>query len=458
MAVRLEEVADPGEIICSAVTHRLIHGQFNCQTLGHKKIKGVAQPVELFRVTGATLALSAIDAAGPAGLTPLTGRDLEISLLKERWEQAQEGMGQVVLLIGEPGLGKSRLVYTLKQHVHGQAGSATPELAIHPSSASAQVIQDSRRSSSGCLHFARTFQNSGLYPAADFFERLLGLSADVPPAARFDRLVRHLTEYGLDQPDVVPLFASLLSLPLDNRFPPVGLSPVREREETFRALREWLRAHSRPAGRSCLSSRTCTGSVHLPLAFLGQFLAEGLHHRVLTLLTFRPEFQTPWPALAHQTSLALNRLTRRQVGDLMRKRTGGVVPEALIAQICDRTRGVPLFVEEFTKMVQESGMLDEARAAGTQFMALPAREIPATLQDLVMARLDRMVGDQEVAQIAAVLGREFSYELLAAVAAHDEATLRAELAELVQAEILYPKGQPPRCTYIFKHALLEDAL
>jgi predicted ATPase len=176
------------------------------------------------------------------------------------------------------------------------------------------------------------------------------------------------------------------------------------------------------------------------------------------LLTFRPEFQTPWPALAHQTSLALSRLTRRQVGDLMRKRTGGDVPEALIDQICDRTRGVPLFVEEFTKMVQESEMSDAARAAGTRLTALPAREIPATLQDLVMARLDRMVGDQEVAQIAAVLGREFSYELLAVVAAHDEPALQAELAELVQAEILYPKGRPPRCTYIFKHALLEDAL
>ncbi len=257
--------------------------------------------------------------------------------------------------------------------------------------------------------------------------------------------------------DVVPLFASLLSRPLDERFPPLGLSPVREREATFRALRDWLRAYAgqRPVLFIVEDLHWVDAS---SLEFLGQFLAEGLHDRVLTLLTFRPEFQTPWPAGAHQTSLALNRLTRRQVGDLMRLKTGGVVTEALIAQICDRTGGVPLFVEEFTKMVQESGMLGEAHEGSPQVKALLTREIPATLQDLVMARLDRMEGDREVAQLAAVLGREFSYELLAAAGSHDEPALDVELAKLVQAEILYPKGRPPRCTYIFKHALLVDAL
>jgi predicted ATPase len=194
------------------------------------------------------------------------------------------------------------------------------------------------------------------------------------------------------------------------------------------------------------------------LDFLGHFLAEGLHDRVLTLLTFRPEFQTPWPALAHQTSLALTRLTRRQVGDLMRQKTGGTVPEARVEQIYDRAGGVPLFVEEFTKMMQESGLLDQPGGGDTPSRSLPAREIPATLQDLVMARLDRMEGDREVAQLAATIGREFSYELLAAVATVDEPDLQAELANLVRAEILYPKGRPPRCNYFFKHALLEDAL
>jgi class 3 adenylate cyclase/predicted ATPase len=454
VAVRLQDFAAAGEIICSEATHRLIRSQFNCLSLGHRKIKGMAQPVELFRVQEVGEARTAIEAARTAGLTPLTGRDHEMSLLKDRWEQAQEGMGQVVLLIGEAGLGKSRLVYALKQHVQAQAGGDAAAVASHPSSASAQAAQDSPVVEWRC---SPHFQNSGLFPAADFFERFLGFGRDDVLTSRFDRLVSHLAEYDLDQPDVVPLFASLLCLPPDDRFPPLGLSPVKEREATFRALREWLRAYSgrRPVLFIVEDLHWVDAS---SLEFLGQFLAEGLHDRVLTLLTFRPEFQTPWPAVAHQTSLALNRLTKRQVGDLMRNKTGGTVPAALIEQICDRSSGVPLFVEEFTKMVQESGMLDEAGEGRTQASALSAREIPDTLQDLVTARLDRMEGDPEVANLAAVLGREFSYEMLAAAAAQDEPALQAELAKLVQAEILYPKGRPPRCTYIFKHALLEDAL
>jgi predicted ATPase len=235
------------------------------------------------------------------------------------------------------------------------------------------------------------------------------------------------------------------------------LSPARQREETFRTLLEWL--HRRAARRPVLFVVEDLHWVDAStLEFLGQFLAEGLHDSILTVLTFRPEFRTPWPAVAHQTSLALNRLTRRQVGELMRKKTGSAPPEAVVEQIYDRTGGVPLFVEEFTKMVQESGVLDQEGGDSTRVKALMAREIPATLQDLVMARLDRMEGDREVAQLAAVLGREASYELLAAVADMDEQVLQAELGKLTQAEILYQKGRPPRCTYIFKHALLQDAL
>ena len=455
VAVRLEDFATPGEIICSEATHRLIEGQFHCASLGRHKIKGVAQPVELFRVQGVAEARSAIDAAGPAGLSPLTGRDLEISLLEQRWEQAQDGMGQVVLLIGEPGLGKSRLVYALKQHVHGQAGEAGPALASHPSSASAQAEEDSPVVEWRC---SPHYQNSGLYPAADFFERFLGFGRD-------EALDVSLRPAGPPPGRVRPGPAG--------RRAAVRVSPLRFLWTNAFRRSACLRSGNGkqrfgPCGTGC---RAYAGrrpvlfiveDLHWvdasSLEFLGQFLAEGLHDRALTLLTFRPEFQTPWPAVAHQTSLALNRLTRRQVGDLMRLKTGGAVTEALIEQICDRTGGVPLFVEEFTKMVQESGMLDEAREGSPQVKALMTREIPATLQDLVMARLDRMEGDREVAQLAAVLGREFSYELLAAAAGQDEPALDAALAKLVQAEILYPKGRPPRCTYIFKHALLVDAL
>src|SRR5262249_10254163 len=193
--------------------------------------------------------------------------------------------------------------------------------------------------------------------------------------------------------------------------------------------------------------------------FLGQFLVEGVHDRVLCLLTFRPDFQPPWPAVTHQTILALNRLTRRQVADLMCKKTGDASPpQALVDQLYDRTGGWPMFVEEFARMMQEWVARGRGGPGPTRPQELLARATPATLQDLVMDRLDRLEGDREVAQLAAALGREFAYELLAAAATVDEPTLQAELATLVHAEILYPKGRPPRCSYFFKHALLQDAL
>src|SRR6202011_1909105 len=343
----------PGQILCSEATYRLIRGQFRCTSLGTRKIKGVPEPVHLYEVQDVGEARSAIEAVGPAGLTPLTGRDHEVSLLKERWEQAQEGMGQVVLLIGEPGLGKSRLVHTLKEHVLGQMVEGEVD---------APVIE---------WRCSPHYQNTGLHPAIDFYERALGFRPEEPPQDRFDRLLRRVAQYGLARPEVVPLWASLLSLPTPERFPPLSLSPARQREETFKIMLEWL--HVRAARRPTLFVVEDLHWVDAStLEFLGQYLAEGLHDRVLTLLTFRPEFRTPWPALAHQTNLALNRLTRRQVGDLMRKKAGDALPDSLVDQVYDRAGGVPLFVEEFTKMVQDSGVLDQAGEGGALTKTLPA--------------------------------------------------------------------------------------
>jgi class 3 adenylate cyclase/tetratricopeptide (TPR) repeat protein len=439
VALRLAEGVAPGQLLCSEATHRLIRAHYDCPSLGRHKVKGVAQPIKLFQVEGVSETRSPVEAAAPAGLTPLTGRDHEISLLKDRWEQAQEGMGQVVLLIGEPGLGKSRLVHTLKKHVLGQMVEGEVD---------APVIE---------WRCAPHYQNTGLYPAIDFYERALGFGREEPPQARFDRLLRRLEQCDLARPESVPLWAALLSLPTSERFPPLALPPARQREETFRVMLEWL--HTRAARTPVLFVVEDLHWVDAStLEFLGQFLAEGLHDRILTVLTFRPEFKTPWPAVAHQTSLALTRLTRRQVGELIRKKAGTSLPDALVDQVYDRAGGVPLFVEEFMKMVEESGMPDSSGQGGPLGKGLAGHEIPATLQDLIMARLDRMEGEREVAQLAATLGREFSYELLAAVAAADEPALQAELAKLVQAELLFQKGRPPRATYVFKHALLEDAL
>lgn len=437
VAVRLVGVAVPGQVVCTEETHRLFRGRFRCVELGEHKIKGVARAVRLFRVEGIASAGSLVEAS-PAELSPLTGRDHEMSLLTDRWEQAQEGMGQVVLLVGEPGLGKSRLVYALKEHVAGTLSDADKDSAVIEWRCSPQ------------------FQNTGLYPAIDYFERSLDFVREEPSDARFGRLLERLKEYDLARPETVPLWASLLSLPGTERFPALALPPARQREETFAALIEFLQAR---AARQPLL--LIVEDLHWvdpsTVEFLAQFIAEGQHDRILTLLTFRPEFKPPWPAVAHQTSLALNRLTRRQAAELMRKKAGGALTDAVIEQVYDRTGGVPFFVEEFTKMVQESGALARNRTGGPA-AALPSHEIPATLQDLVNARLDRMEGEQEVAQLAATLGREFTHELLSAVAGMDEPTLAAELEKLVRAEILFQKGRPPSCTYTFKHALLEDAL
>lgn len=439
VAVRLNQAAAPGAVICSEATYRLIESEFQCVSLGPQKIKGMAQAVDLFRVQEVRENRGRIKAAEPAGLTPLTGRDHEISLLKDRWEQAQEGMGQVVLLTAEAGLGKSRLVHTLKEHVLGRMVEGQVD---------APVIE---------WRCSPHFQNTSLHPAIDFYERALGFGREVPPEDRFDRLLQRLEQYDMAQPEAVPLWASLLSLPVPARFPAISLSPVRQREETFRLMLEWLRirAARKPIVFVLEDLHWADAST---LEFLEQFLAESQHDRVLTVLTSRPEFQPPWTALPHQTSLALTRLTKRQVVELMRKKVGSDLSEAVIEQVYDRAGGVPLFVEEFTKMVQESSVLDTDGAGVARGPALLEHEIPTTLQDLVMARLDRMEGGRELAQLAAVLGREFRHELLSAVATMDEPTLQAELAQLAQAEILYPKGRPPRCTYLFKHALLEDAL
>ena len=203
VAVRLEDVAVAGQVICTEASHRLFQGRFQCASLGRQKIKGVAVPVELFRVEHVAVAGSLIDAVAPAELSPLTGRDQEVGLLMDRWDQAREGMGQVVLLVGEAGLGKSRLVHTMKQHVLGQGIEGEVD---------APVIE---------WRCSPHFQNTGLHPAIDFYERALAFDRDVTPQARFDRLLHRLEQYDLARPETVPLWASLLSLPIPERYPPL---------------------------------------------------------------------------------------------------------------------------------------------------------------------------------------------------------------------------------------------
>jgi predicted ATPase len=445
----LEDVAALGEIICTAATRRLIESRFQCIGLGPQKLKGVAQAVELFRLEGTNDIGSLLEAVAPAALTPLTGRDHEFSLLKDRWAQVREGACQAILLMGEPGLGKSRLVHATKEYVEEQSAALTPAHNQTPAStlhlSTLSVIE---------WRCSPHFKDTSLYPASGFFECFLGFTNEETAATRFDKLINHLGEYGLARAELVPLFAALLSLPLDNRFTPLGLSPIREREETFRALEQWLGAFAtrRPMLFICEDLHWADAST---LEFMGSLITGGMSDPILILLTSRPEFRTPWAAVANQTNLALNRLTRDQVKEMVHKKAGNTPPDAVVDQIYQRAGGVPLFIEEFTKVLLQSGAVATSESpAGTSV----SHEIPASLQDLIMARVDRAEGNREIAQIAAVLGREFNHELLAAVTSLDQSTLNAEMRQLVQAEIIYQRGRPPNCLYTFKHALLEDAL
>lgn len=372
---------------------------------------------------------------------PLIGRDAELSLLKDRWEQTQEGRGQIVLVVGEAGLGKSRLVSTMTRLLKQEATAGS---GVNPGSAEEYLVVEWRCS--------QHFENSELYPVSEFMSRVLDFAADQSPGARFERLAQHLENLGLNRPGSIGLLAKLLFLPVDERYAIPGLTPVREREETFRALRQWLGAY-RTKRQTLFIVEDLHWSDASTLEFLGQLISESQLDPILTVLTFRPEFKVPWMAAPNLTILALNRLTRRQVTEWIRKDSCGGLPESLVAQIYQRTGGVPLLVEEFTRIARES------RAFHTEGGEARSRdEIPATLQDLVVARLDHMTSDREVALLAAALGRQFSYELFAAIASVNEQKLRAELAKLVSADILYVNGLPPHCTYFFKHALLEEAL
>jgi len=448
VALRLKDVAVPGELICTDATRRLIESRFKCASIGQKKLKGVTRAVELFHIEGASNIGSLFETLAPAELTPLTGRDHEFSLLKDRWRQVREGACLAVLLMGEPGLGKSRLVHAMKEHV-----DETP-----PGSTRARRSTSASTRGSSALSIIEWrcsphFKDSSLHPAIRFFERQLGFGPAESAATRFDKLLHHLEDYGLARPELVPLFATLLSLPVDHRFAPLGLPPIREREEIFRALEQWLAALAtrRPVLFICEDLHWADAST---LEFIGSLLSQGLSDPVLVLLTSRPEFRPPWAAGANQTSLALNRLTHDEVKEMIRKKAGSTLSDDVIDQVYERAGGVPLFVEEFTKVLQsDAAAADESHGGG-----LHSHEIPATLQDLIMARVDRAEGGREIAQLAAVLGREFNHDLLAAVAKLDAAALDAEMRLLVEAEIIHRRGRPPTCLYSFRHALFEDVL
>jgi class 3 adenylate cyclase/predicted ATPase len=432
IAARLQGLAEPDTVLISADTYRLIQGYFACQTLGNHALRGVSQPIAVYQVLQESGAQSRLDIAGPSGLTPLAGRESEVLLLLERWAHSQGGGGQVVLLSGEAGIGKSRLVEVLCERV--RSASAT------------RIV----------FRCSPYYQNSALYPVIDHLQRFLQWQRDEAPEAKFNTLERVLRTSRLPLEDVLPLFAALLSVPVPERYPPHNLTPQRQRQKTHEALVAWLleEAERQPVLAVWEDLHWADPST---LELLGLVLDQVPTARMLTLLTCRPEFHPPWATHSHITQVTLTRLGRAPVEAMITSLTGGkALPTAVVEQVVAKTDGVPLFVEELTKVILESGLLREEEDHYELRGPLPPLAIPATLHDSLMARLDRLATVKEVAQLAATLGRTFSYDLLHAVTPLDEVTLQHALARLVEAELLYQRGLPPQATYIFKHALIQE--
>ena len=381
------------------------------------------------------MARSRLEAVGSTDLTPLVGREQEVGLLLERWAQMQDGRGQVVLLSGEAGIGKSRLVQVLKEYV-----ATEPQAWLTPGQCSPY------------------YQNTALYPWIDLLERVaLRFEREDSPQQKLSKLEGFLVQYGLPLAEAMPLFAALLSLPLPADYAPLPLSPEQQKQRTLHALLTiMLRIAAQQPVLLVMEDLHWVDPSTLEL--LNLLVDQGPTARILALFTCRPDFGPPWTGRSHLTQVTLHRLTRPQAAEMIhRVAHGKALPPEVVEQIVARTDGVPLFVEELTKMVLESGLLQEREERYELSGPLPPLAIPATLHDSLMARLDRLGAVKGMAQLGATLGREFSYELLQAVAPWDEATLQRGLHQLVEAEFLYQRGVPPQATYLFKHALIQEA-
>jgi class 3 adenylate cyclase len=433
LAARLQTLAAPGSVVISQATRRLVGRLFELADLGPLRLKGFAAPLAAWRVEGEGRAEGRFEALHGERLTPLVGREHELGILLERWAWAKDGDGQVVLLSGEPGIGKSRLIRALCERLGDE-----PYTPL----------------SHSCSPY---HTNSALHPVIGLLERAARFDRDEPPEAQLARLEAVLSRASDRLDEAMPLLAALLGVPTGGRYPALALTPEVRKRRTLRALLDQL------AGLAArLPVLALYEDVHWvdpsTLELLGLVLERIRRLPVLVLITFRPEFQPPWTGQAHVTTLAMSRLGRRQGSALVAWVTGEKrLPAELVEQIVARTDGVPLFVEELTKTVLESGLLRDAGDRYELAGPLPPLAIPATLHDSLMARLDRLPPVKEVAQIGAVIGREFSHQLLAAVAPLSANQLGDVLEQLVTAELVFRHGTPPDASYSFKHALVQDA-
>jgi class 3 adenylate cyclase/tetratricopeptide (TPR) repeat protein len=420
IAARVQSAAEPDTVVITAATQRLVAGLFVVEDRGAQRLKGVPEPVVLYRVVQPSGVRSRLDVSAGRH-TPFVGRQTEIGVLGDAWERVVEGLGQTVLVQGEAGLGKSRLCYQLREQLSGEPHT--------------------------WLECRCSLYTSGtaFRPITELVEQALAFQPTDTPSEKLAKLGTGLTRVGFAADEAVPLLAEWLELPQHAGYAPLQMGPDLKRRKTLETLAAWSLklGELQPMVVLVEDLHWCDPS---SLELLGRLVAQSATAHVLLVGTARPEFANPWPARSNLQTVTLGRLTKRQMREMIAAAsTTRALPEAVMAQLVTRADGIPLFAEELTQAVVEAGG-DAAVAA-----------IPVTLQDSLLARLDRLSSAKEVAQRAAVLGREFSYALVAATAGLEDATLQQGLARLVEAELVFVRGVPPEATYTFKHALVQEA-
>jgi class 3 adenylate cyclase/tetratricopeptide (TPR) repeat protein len=432
LAARLQTVAEPGTVLICPQTHRLTGGHFDYRDLGALTLKGWAEPVPVWQVLGASGVESRFEAMHKTKLPPLFGREEETELLLRRWRHATQEEGRGVVLMGEPGIGKSHIALALDDRLQSE-----PHITLR--------------------YFCSAHHtNSALFPFIGELERAAGFERSDSPTEKLSKLDALLAQSGAE-PEHVAVLANLFALPASDRYGLQELSPQKRKEKTLAAL--LARLDGLAARQPVLMNFE---DVHWIDPTSLELLAATVEHvpqlRVLLLITARSEFTPPWPSYSHITTIPLTRLGRRAGAALVERVTAGkALPKEVTDEILSRTDGVPLFIEELTKTVLESGLLGERDGQYVLERPLPTLAIPTTLHASLMARLDRLAPVREVAQIGAVAGREFHYELLNAVAGLPRERLEDALAQLVRSELIFRRGESPHAVYTFKHTLVRDA-